>query len=143
MQESTPLLHGPKGPTARSRITNHRDLLPGIDGRSQKGRRYRDILLALVADQGGLDRLSEARVSLSRRFSALSVMAEAIEADLINGAQIDIAEFATIASTLVRLAARIGLNRRAKVVPELADYLESRAEIEPPERADEEDGDDT
>jgi hypothetical protein len=143
MQDGNSLILESKRPTARSRITNHTDLLPGIDGRSQKGRRYRDVLSALVSDAGGFDRISEARIQLCRRFAALAVTAEAIEADMVNGTPLDIAAFSTLSSTLVRLAARIGLNRRAKVVPELSDYLESRAEIEPPERADEEDGDDT
>jgi hypothetical protein len=143
MQDGNSLILESKHPTARSRITNHRDLLPDIDGRSQKGRRYRDVLTALVSDAGGFDRISESRVQLCRRFAALAVTAEGIEADLVNGGQIDIAAFSTLSSTMVRLASRIGLNRRAKVVPELSDYLEGRAEIEPPERPDEEDGDDT
>ena len=61
-------------PTARSRITNHKDLLPDIDGRSIVARRYRDILSAIISDQGGLDQMSEARLQLIRRFSACAVL---------------------------------------------------------------------
>jgi hypothetical protein len=118
-----------KSPTARSRVSNHNDLLPGVDGRSAQARRYRDILAALVSDQGGLDRMSESRVQLIRRFSALCVVAESLEAQLVNGGSIEIQAFATLSSTLVRLASRLGIDRRSKtIVPNLRDYLEGKAE---------------
>jgi hypothetical protein len=41
-----------------------RDILPGVDGRSPLARRYRDVLSALVVDQG--DCISEARMALCR-----------------------------------------------------------------------------
>ena len=40
---------------ARARVTNHNDLLPGVDGRSAGARRYRDLVLEIVADQGGME----------------------------------------------------------------------------------------
>lgn len=39
----------------RSRISNGRDLLPDIDGRSPIARRYKDIAAAILVDQGGAD----------------------------------------------------------------------------------------
>jgi hypothetical protein len=75
-------------------------------------------------DQGGQDRLSEARVQLIRRFSAAAVLAEQLEAKLANGEEIDIAQHALLCSSLVRLSARIGIDRRAKkVVPTLDQYM--------------------
>ena len=35
---------------ARSRVSNHSDILPGVDGRSLIARRYRDIANAVVVD---------------------------------------------------------------------------------------------
>src|SRR4051794_12312515 len=61
---------------ARSRLSNGRELLPDVDGRSLVARRYRDIMGAVASDQGGAERLSEARLQLIRRFSATSVLAE-------------------------------------------------------------------
>ena len=113
----------PRSATARSRVSNGSDLLPGIDGRSALARRYRDIAAAMVADAGGLDRLSEAKVQLIRRFAALAVQAEVREAQLANGADVDLGEQALISSTLVRLAQRIGVGRVAKEVPSLEQYL--------------------
>jgi hypothetical protein len=114
---------------ARSRVSNGQDLLPGIDGRSPMARRYRDIAAALISDNSGIAHCAEARVQLIRRFSAACVMAEAMEAKLVMGEPIDVAEHSLLASTLVRLAQRIGIDRRARdIVPDLKDYLAARSE---------------
>jgi hypothetical protein len=114
----------------RSSVSNGKTLLPGIDGRSPAARRYKDICAALVADSGGVDRCSEARLQLIRRFSAACVMAEEVEAALVNGEEISIAEHSLLSSTLVRLAQRIGISRMPKnVTPHLHDYLEQRAAV--------------
>ena len=108
----------------KSRITNGRELLPDVDGRSAIARRYRDIASAIVIDQGGSDQCSEARKQLIRRFAACAVLAEQLESRLANGEQIDIQEHATLSSTLVRLAAKIGIDRVPRdVSPTLGDYL--------------------
>jgi hypothetical protein len=110
--------------TARSRVSNGRELLPNVDGRSLIARRYRDVVGAILADQGGEDRCSESRRQLIRRFAAAAVLAEQLEARLANGEQIDIAEHATLSSTLVRLASRIGIDRVPRdVTPSLREYL--------------------
>jgi hypothetical protein len=123
--------------TNRARLSNCADLLPGVtDGRSARARRFRDLVGNIVSDSGGPDRMAEARLQLIRRFSAASVLAEGLESRLVNGEQIDVGEHATLCSTLVRLAGRIGIDRRARnVTPTLQDYLADKAEIEQPERA--------
>jgi hypothetical protein len=117
----------------RARVTNHVDLLPGVDGRSVGARRYRDLVLEIVADQGGLEHCASARLQLIRRFAAASVLAEKLEAEIAAGQQIDIAAHAQLCSSLVRIAQRIGINRRLRnVTPSLQDYLEAHAtEVEP------------
>src|SRR5262249_10841756 len=57
----------------RSAVTNHKDLLPGLDGRSATARRFRDLVNAFVADMGGLDRCSEIKLGLLRRLAATTV----------------------------------------------------------------------
>src|ERR1019366_5263909 len=110
-------------PTACSRVTNGRDILPGVDGRSIIARRYRDISFAIFADAGGVEQCSEARQQLIRRFAACSVIAESMEAELANGKPINIAEHSQLSSTLTRLASRIGIDRMARdVTPTLQDY---------------------
>ncbi len=109
---------------ARSRVSNGRDVLPDIDGRSAIARRYRDIMSAILADQGGADRCSESRKQLIRRFAAAAVLAEKMESRLANGENIDIGKHSVLSSTLVRLAQRIGIERVPRdVSPTLAEYL--------------------
>lgn len=120
----------PRQAVARSRVSNGRELLPGIDGRSTTARRYFDLVAAVCADAGGADRCSEARLQLIRRFAAAACMAEQMEARLANGEQIDVQQHAHLTSTMTRVVQRIGINRRARdVVPDLRDYLDAKAEI--------------
>lgn len=114
----------PRKPTARSRVSNGSDLLPNVDGRSATARRFRDICSAIIVDQGGLDRLSESRLQLIRRFAAAAVLAEQMESKLVEGTAIDLSEHAQLASTLCRLASRIGIDRISRdLTPTLAEYL--------------------
>ena len=111
----------------RSAVTNHKDLLPGLDGRSATARRFRDLVNAFVADMGGLDHCSEIKLGLLRRLAATTVQAEMLEARMVNGEAIDIATLCTLASTTVRLSQRLGLERRARnVTPSLGQYLAAR-----------------
>ena len=113
---------------ARSRVTNHADLLPDLDGRSSAARRFRDLVSAFVADMGGLDNCSEIKLGLLRRLAATTVQAELLEARMVNGEAVDIQTLCTLASTTVRLSTRLGLERVAKDVgPTLGDML--RADI--------------
>ncbi len=113
--------------TAASRVTNGKETLPGADGRSTVARRYHDICAAIASDQGGADRMSEARLQLVRRFAAAAVLAEQMEARLAMGEEIDIGQHAHLSSTLCRLAQRIGLKRVARdITPTLNEYMATR-----------------
>ena len=116
---------------ARSRISNGVDLLPNVDGRSLVARCYRDISGAIIVDQGGIDQCSESRLQLIRRFAAAAVLAEQLEGRLANGEQVDINEHAVLSSTLVRLAAKIGIDRVPRdVTPSLRELLQAEADAE-------------
>ena len=105
-------------------MTNHKDLLPGLDGRSATARRFRDLVNAFVADMGGLDRCSEVRLGLVRRLAATTVQAEMLEARMVNGEAINISQLCTLASTTVRLSQRLGLERKQRdVTPSLSDLI--------------------
>jgi hypothetical protein len=122
---------GKPAPAQRSRVTNGKELLPGLDMRSALARRFRDITSAIFIDQGGEAQCSESRKQLIRRFAAAAVIAEQMEAKLGDGEQIDIQKHALLCSSLVRLCGRIGINRRLRdITPALPDYLDA-AEVEP------------
>jgi hypothetical protein len=114
---------GQAKPVATSRITNGRELLANVDGRSLLARRYRDIIAVVIADQGGTDGMTEARRQLIRRFASLAVQAGALDARVGNGEEIDLGEYSTLTSTMVRVAHRIGLNRVAKNITSLGEIL--------------------
>jgi hypothetical protein len=122
---------------ARSRVSNGKDILPDVDGRSMVARRYRDISNSIFTDQGGIERCSEARQQLIRRFAASSVIAEQMEAELANGKPINIAEHSLLSSTLTRLATRIGIDRRSRDItpPSVESYLAHIAEQKQREEA--------
>jgi hypothetical protein len=123
----------PSPPAVRSRVTNHRDLLPGLDGRSASARRYRDLVNSYIADMGGIDQCSDIKLGLLRRLAAVTVQSELIEARMINGEAVDVGTLCQLASTSVRLATRLNpsLERVAKNVgPTLADYLQQQQAAE-------------
>ena len=72
-------------PHGRSRLTNKKDLLPGVDGRTVVYRRFRDIASQVALDQGGIDQLSEARLQLVRRFAAAAVPGRAARGSSCQG----------------------------------------------------------
>ena len=71
--------------------------------------------------------LAVARAELEWRlpaFSALSVQLEQLEAKLADGADIDIAEYTSLTSILVRVVSRLGINRVARDIgPTLSDII--------------------
>ena len=110
--------------TQRSRITNGKDLLAGVDQRTATYRRYRDLVDAILVDQGGIAHCSESRRQLIKRFSACSVLAEMAEAKLVAGEAINIEQHALLCSTLTRLVNRLGIDRIAKdISPTLSDFI--------------------
>jgi hypothetical protein len=101
----------------RARLTNARELLlDQVDGRSALYRRYRDVANAILADQGGIEQCSESRKYLIKRFAAAAVLSEQIETKIVNGEEVDVAEFAQLSSTLVRITNHLGLERVPRVI---------------------------
>jgi hypothetical protein len=114
----------------RSRATNHRDLLPYVkDGRLTEARRFRDLVRSMISDSGGVENCTEVRLGLIRRLAAATVMSEELEGQAINGEPVDIGTFCQLASTTVRLAQRLGIERVPKdITPSLTDILREHEE---------------
>ena len=119
--EDTPEVRRRKG---RSRVTNHKDLLPGIKGSTKAARRFRDLVNSFLQDMGGADQCSDIKIGLLRRLAAVTVQAEVLEAKMINGEAVDIGTLCTLASTTVRLSQRLGIERVPREVgPSLVDAI--------------------
>jgi hypothetical protein len=116
--------HPPKrSPYNRSRVANGK-LLPATDGRSLCYRRFRDLYEDVAADLGGLDELSESQKQLIRRAALLSSECERQEALCARGdAKFSLADYALSTSLLCRVFNILGVNRVAKTLPSLHEYL--------------------
>ena len=92
------MLVGGREHTHRSSVSNGTRLfaLAGVDGRTSTARRFRDIVETVTADLGGNDLLSEAQRQLIRRASALSIMCEGVEADLVRDLPFDVANYLSV-----------------------------------------------
>jgi hypothetical protein len=89
-------------------------------------RRWRDITLAIISDQGGLENISEARQHLVRRLAAITSMLEETEAKYVRGEPIDTDAYLSMVNTATRLSNTIGLNLRTKRVPDLGEYINGK-----------------
>jgi hypothetical protein len=118
----------------RSSVSNGSRLfaIAGLDGRTQTARRFRDLVEAVTADLGGADILSEAQRQLIRRASALSIMAEAVEADLVRDLGLDINNYGMICDRLRRILESLGLARVARPVNDDATVLSDYFSRPPP-----------
>lgn len=112
----------------RSRVSNGRDLLPGVDGRSAWVRRARDLVESHTADLGG--DLSAAESSIVRRAAVLTVELERMEATFANESaapeMLDL--YSRTAGNLRRLLEALGLQRRVRdLTPDPLVYARSKA----------------
>jgi hypothetical protein len=109
-------------PTARSRITNGKELLANIDGRSTEARRYRDLCFSFADDCGGAATLTEVQRALVRQAAALTVQSEKLQGAMIRGEAVSDEQMTRVANALSRTLHRLGRKPRAKV-PSLAYVL--------------------
>jgi hypothetical protein len=108
----------------RSRLTNGA-LIDG-DGRSAWARRMRDLISLHVSDLGGEANVSEAEKSIVRRVATLTVELERMEmafaeAGEASPEQLDL--YQRVSNSMRRMLETIGLERRAKPVESLQEYL--------------------
>lgn len=118
-------------PLGRSRITNGKELLPGVDGRSVWARLFRDQRAALIQHAGGEDHVSEPRRMLARRAAAIEAELVHLEASFAEArsrgaapesAAVDL--YSRLSNNQRRLLEGLGLDPTAKeVTPSLHSYL--------------------
>ena len=117
-----------RSPTVRSRITNGRDLLANVDGRTADARRYRDLAASLADDLGGASGLTEAQRALVRQAAAMIVQSERLQSAVLRGELVDVEQLTRLANAATRILSRLGIKReRADAGPSLHDYLAATA----------------
>jgi hypothetical protein len=95
-----------------------------LDGRTRARKSFDAIAEGIAADLGGSEELSTVQRHLIEAFAGCAIVLQALNARILLGQPVDIADQASAASTLVRLAARIGVERQAKdITPTLGDLI--------------------
>jgi hypothetical protein len=110
--------------TARSRVTNGKRTIEGIDGRSAGARRFRDLMESFASDLGGLRSLNEAERSLIKQAASVTIRAEQLQAAIVRGEAVNPDELIRLSNTSRRLLASI--RRRAAPKTTLSDYLANK-----------------
>jgi hypothetical protein len=100
----------------RSAVSNGTRLFVQRPGDTAWARRFRDVLLEIISDLGGLDVLSEGQKQLARRAATLCITCERMEGRAAAGEEIDLVAYGMLTDRLGRTFARLGLKRHARDV---------------------------
>jgi hypothetical protein len=96
-----------------------------LDGRTNAAKMFDRLVVDIEADLGGRDQLSTIERALVEGFVGAAVTMYNLNTRLALGETIDLAEHAQAVSAMVRVASRLGLQRRPReVTPNLKDYLQ-------------------
>ncbi len=120
----------PDAPAKQRRRAPHRTTRPQLltrsqlDGRTGPAKAFDRLVGDIESDLGGHGELSAIELALVQAFAGASITLDALNAKLMLGETIDLGQHAQAVSAMVRVAARLGLQRRAKDIgPTLSDIL--------------------
>ena len=101
--------------------------LSELDGRTAIAQVMRERYAAFTNDLGGVERLSYAQRSLVERALWLEFWLAQQEQALAGGSDFDVGKWTQAANALQGILTKLGLDRQAKDVPHLHDYLKQKA----------------
>jgi hypothetical protein len=87
-----------------------------LDGRTQAARLFDRLVTEIESDLGGRAALSTIQRQLVEAFVGATITLHNLNAQLALGQEIDLAHHAQTVSAMVRVASRLGLQRRAREV---------------------------
>lgn len=102
--------------------------LEALDSRTALARQMRQRFDSLTDDLGGADSLSYQERSLCERALWLEFWLASQERELANGEGFDVSRWIQAANSLQGIFSKLGLERRAKDVPNLRNYLDRKKE---------------
>jgi hypothetical protein len=85
-----------------------------LDRRTTASKMFDNVVLNIANDLGGEDRLSTIQKHLIESFASVALLAGDTTAHMLQGEEVDVLQFATVISTMVRTAQRLGVGRVAK-----------------------------
>jgi hypothetical protein len=110
----------------RSSVTNGKRLFVEHRGDTAWARRFRDVLVEIVNDLGGLEVLSEGQKQLACRATTIAIMCERLEGEAAGGKDIDLVSYGMLTDRLGRTLGRLGLKRQPRdVTPDPLQFARS------------------
>jgi hypothetical protein len=95
-----------------------------LDGRTNAAKVFDRLVVDIEGDLGGRDQLSTIERALVEAFAGACVTLHHLNTKLALGEEIDLSQHAQAVSAMVRVASRLGLERRQRDVgPDLADLI--------------------
>jgi hypothetical protein len=99
-----------------------------LDRRYNASRKFEAVAAGIANDLGGAELLSTIERNLIEAFAGIAVHVADLNARMLLGQKIDLAEHSQVVSTMVRVASRIGVRRIPRdVTPTLADIIKEAA----------------
>jgi hypothetical protein len=102
-----------------------------LDGRTSVGRVFNTIIRNVVSDLGGQGEITEIERHLITSFAGAAILQGHQLAKLLAGEQVDVDEYSSITTSMIRSATRLGTGRRSKdATPTLHQYLAAKEAAE-------------
>jgi hypothetical protein len=90
-----------------------------LDGRTTAAKEFDRLYVAVSSDLG--NDLTAVEKALVEGFVGAVVVLQSLNTQLAQGKEIDLAEHASVCSSMVRIASKIGLSRRSRIVSGLVE----------------------
>jgi hypothetical protein len=119
----------PQAPASKPVRRRHRAVKPQLltsevlDKRSNAFKLFNRLTADIEADLGGRDQLSTIELTLIEAYVGAAVALQHLNTQLALGQPIDLSQHAQAVSAMVRVASRLGLQRRMKPVETLQEFL--------------------
>ena len=92
-----------------------------LDGRTHAAKAFDKLYGEIAQDLGGESELTAVERALIEGFCGATIVLQALNTQLALGKAIDLTEHGAVCSSLVRIAAKIGLSRRSRIVSGLVE----------------------
>ncbi|GJE77245.1 hypothetical protein [Methylorubrum suomiense] len=110
----------------RSALSNGTTLFLGaVDGRSEAGRRYADLVDDLTAERGGREALTVGQAEAIRTYAGLAILRDRMQSDLVTGKAVDPEVLGQIGDRMARQARIMG-PVKPPARPSLRDYAANK-----------------
>jgi len=101
--------------------------IKGLDRRTAARKAFAALVAEIEHDLGGREQLSAIEKSLIQAYAGSAILLDDLNARVVLGQEIDVGTHAQMTSALVRIASRLGLQRRQRdVTPTVEEYLRSK-----------------